>query len=184
MHKKLAACCIEYAVPTYPGVATIMTIQVSPALLRQSFARAAYIAIPLAIIAMGTAVAQTPPVPPMPPTIPSDAPPRLERLEEGPPAGTPQPGKRGKGVTEKRIGSGKTGVTEVSTGVSTYYVRPDQEVGNAQPGDLQSSGNRAAQFRIKQFDLGQKNAVEPGERPEAVSDEATPPTLPTRPTKK
>ncbi len=113
--------------------------------------------------------------------VPSDAPPKLERLEEGPP---PKPGigvgkpKRERSTTEKRDATGAITETEVKTGGSTYYVRPNTQPGNAQPGDLQSSGNRAAQFKIKEFDLGRKKAPNPVDATEAL--EPAPPALPAK----
>ena len=107
--------------------------------------------MPLTLTVISAALAQS--------SLPSDAPPRLERLEEGARAGAPKTPKAGKGVTENRDRSGAVKEIEVRTGVSTYYLHPNGQVGNAQPGDQQSSGNRAAQFRVKEFNLGQKNAT-------------------------
>ena len=114
---------------------------------------------------------------------PSDAPPKLERLEEGPP---PKPGisvgkpKSEKSTTEKRDATGAITETEVRTGGSTYYVRPNKQVGNAQPGDLQSSGNRAAQFKIKEFDLGRKKVPNPASATEALEPVPAPPAAPAK----
>ncbi|MBC7415731.1 MAG: hypothetical protein H7327_12450, partial [Herminiimonas sp.] len=81
----------------------------------------------------------------------------LEKLEEGQAPGiTVRPAPPAKGVTETRDPSGRVTETEVRTGSTTYYVRPNNQIGNAVPGDLQSSGNRAAQFKVKEFDLGRK----------------------------
>ncbi|MES2832510.1 MAG: hypothetical protein V4695_11010 [Pseudomonadota bacterium] len=112
----------------------------------------------------GTAIAQTAP------PVPSDAPPRLERLEEGAPAGTPQAPSPQNGVTESRDNSGAVNEIEVRTGISTYYLRPNGQVGNAQPGDQQSSGNRAAQFRVKEFDLGRKKVDKPNDAAQAADE--------------
>lgn len=151
-----------------------MTIQFRRGLYCRHAVNAALVALPLALGAAGTALAQTSP------TVPSDAPPRLERLEEGAPAESPQTPKAGKGTTESRDRSGAVNEIEVRTGVSTYYLRPNGQVGNAQPGDQQSSGNRAAQFRVKQFDLGRKKAVVPGDASQAVEEPATSPVPPTK----
>ena len=121
-----------------------------------------------------------------PRAVPSDAPPKLERLEEGPPA---KPGikvgkpKSEKSATETRDAAGAITETEVKTGGSTYYVRPNTQPGNAQPGDLQSSGNRAAQFKVKEFDLGRKKAPNPAGVTEAVEPATAPPALPALPAK-
>ena len=115
--------------------------------------------------------------------VPSDAPPKLERLEEGPP---PKPGisvgkpKTEKSTTEKRDATGAIIGTEVKTGGSTYYVRPNTQPGNAQPGDLQSSGNRAAQFKIKEFDLGRKKGPNPADATEPLEPVPAPPALPVK----
>jgi len=151
-----------------------MTIQFRRGLYCRHAVNAALVALPLALGAAGTALAQTSPA------VPSDAPPRLERLEEGAPAESPQTPKGGKGATESRDRSGAVNEIEVRTGVSTYYLRPNGQVGNAQPGDQQSSGNRAAQFRVKQFDLGRKKAVVPGDASRAVEEPATSPVPPTK----
>lgn len=116
-------------------------------------------------------------------TVPSDAPPKLERLEEGPP---PQSGitvgkpKSDKSTTEKRDATGAITETEVKTGGTTYYVRPNTQPGNAQPGDLQSSGNRAAQFKVKEFDLGRKKVPNPADATQALEPAQAPPVLPAK----
>ena len=90
--------------------------------------------------------------------MPSDFPPvPLEKLEEGTQPGiTVRPSGPERSTTDKRDNSGRVVETEVKTGSTTYYVRPNNQVGNAQPGVLQSGGNRAAQFKVKEFDLGRK----------------------------
>jgi hypothetical protein len=108
------------------------------------------------------------------PAAPSDRPPQLEKLEEGPQPNltTPKP-PAGKGTTDQRPGttdhrdnSGAVTETEVRTPVSTYVVKPNKQVGNAQPGDAQSVGNRAAQFKIGEFGPGRKKPVPPEETPQ------------------
>lgn len=54
-------------------------------------------------------------------------------------------------VTEKRERGQVTGAT-VTQGNNTYHLRPNTQAGSAQAGDAQSSGNRAAQWQIFQFD--------------------------------
>lgn len=122
------------------------------------------LAAPLALVT-GPVRAQTaaspakPAAPAARPPVPSDAPPApLEKLEEGQQPGiTVRPSGPEKGSTDSRDNAGRVTETEVRTGSTTYYVRPNNQVGNAQPGDQQSSGNRAAQFKVKEFDLGRKN---------------------------
>lgn len=134
-------------------------------------------AAPLILALINPAAAQTRP------TVPSDAPPTLERLEEGEdPSVTLRKSDRrpdtesGPAVT--RDPSGAVTETRVQTGVSTYYVRPNNSPGNAQPGDLQSSGNRAAQFKIKEFDLGVRKPHETKDEPQVLEPAPSPPALP------
>lgn len=79
--------------------------------------------------------------------------PKLEKLEDPePPAlkiGKPQTEHK---VTEKADQNG----VKVDTGVTTYYVRPNQQVGSALPGDTQSTTNRGAEWKVMEFDLGSK----------------------------
>ena len=130
---------------------------------------AALIALLLLPLALVPASAQTqtapgapkpgaPAVRPPVPTVPSDAPPApLQKLEEGQDPGiTVRPSGPERGTTDQRDNAGRVTETEVKTGSTTYYVRPNNQVGNALPGDQQSSGNRAAQFKVKEFDLGRK----------------------------
>jgi len=102
----------------------------------------------------------------------SDAPPRLERLDENQePAITirKDDGQRAK-VTEKKEGGHVTEV-KVQAGKSTYYLKPNlEQPGNAQPGDAQSSGNRPPQWKVLEFDLGTVK-----EAPESQSAPAEPP---------
>jgi len=83
--------------------------------------------------------------------------PKLEKLEEGEPPsikmGKPQEKHK---ITETRDDSGVKEV-KVESGKSTYYVKPNEQVGTALPGDAQSSGNRGAQWKVLEFDLGSKN---------------------------
>ena len=87
------------------------------------------------------------------PSQPSDAPPKLQKLEEGEPPslkiGKPNTPPK---VTEKREGD----KVRVDTGKSTYYVRPDGQVGYAMPGDGHSTTNRGVEWKVKEFDLGSK----------------------------
>lgn len=88
---------------------------------------------------------------------PSDAPPKLEILKEGEPPsikiGKPE---RENKVTETR-GDGQVEEIKVQTGISTYYLKPNEQVGNALPGDTQSTTNRGAQWKVMEFDLGSKS---------------------------
>jgi len=162
--------CLLSVFPPNPGVAIIMTIQFRAGFLHQHVTAVMFVINVLVLGTAGTVAAQT-----VPKTAPIDAPPRLERLEEGAPAGTSQTPNAGKGITESRDNSGAVTEIEVRTGPSTYYLRPNGQVGNAQPGDQQSSGNRAAQYRIKEFGLGRKKAVTPSETSPTGEETITPP---------
>jgi hypothetical protein len=107
----------------------------------------------------------------------SDAtPPKLEKLEESEPPsikiGKPvEPDK----ITESRDASGAAEV-RVHTDGSTYYVKPDQQVGESLPGDAQSVHNHGAQWKVLEFDLGSKKKkppvdVEPTPKDGSVTDE-------------
>jgi hypothetical protein len=85
------------------------------------------------------------------------APKKLEKLEEGEPpsikVGKPEEKQK---VTETRDESGVKEV-KVQTGSTTYYIKPDQQVGDSLPGDVQSTHNHGVQFKVMEFDLGSKN---------------------------
>jgi hypothetical protein len=88
--------------------------------------------------------------------------PKLEKLEDSEPPSI---------KIGKPVGSPKVKVTEVKdnvtgrevkveSGKSTYYVRPNEQVGNALPGDTQSTTNRGAEWKVMEFDLGSKKKKE------------------------
>lgn len=110
---------------------------------------------------------------------PSEAPPKLERIEEGSDSPvTVTPRSRGRTtITEKRDGGRVTEVT-VDTGNSTYIMRPNVPAGNAQPGDAQSSALRAPQWKVMEFDFAKKKQTE-GEQ----QDTGAPPPPPPAPAK-
>jgi len=92
-------------------------------------------------------------------------PPELEKLEEGaPPAVTiKKPGDTqdsGNSVTERKD-HGQTTEIKVHSGPSTYYLKPQQQVGTALPGDAQSGPPTPAQWVIKEFDWGGSKASAP-----------------------
>lgn len=89
-------------------------------------------------------------------------PPQMERLEEGeaPAVNIPGGGRSEKSITEKRE-QGRVTEVEVKSGRSTYVVRPLNVPGSAVPGDTESPKNRAAQFRVKEFDLNRPEDLKP-----------------------
>lgn len=89
-------------------------------------------------------------------------PPQLEKLEEGeaPPVTIPGGGQPERSITEKRE-QGRVTEVEVRTGRSTYVVKPLNPAGSALPGDSQANTNRAAQFKVKEFDLSKPEDLRP-----------------------
>lgn len=107
------------------------------------------------------------------------APPQLETLEEGePPAITIR--KPGGGdeqqITETRKG-GRVAEIRVKTGGSTYYLKPNDPVGSALPGDAQAPVIRPPQWEVLEFDLTrQKEETEQADdEAQSAVDEAVPP---------
>jgi hypothetical protein len=106
---------------------------------------------------------------------PSEAPPKLERIEPGsdvPATTVPQRG--GTRITEKRD-AGQTKEVTVQSGRSTYVMRPNVPAGNAQPGDAQSSAIRAPQWQVMEFDLGKKKQGAADAAPAEEADVPPPP---------
>jgi hypothetical protein len=115
-------------------------------LFGQIMMRPTHIAIALALCATAAAVSAQPAqqassVPPADGSaIPADVP-ETEEAQEAPRTV----------VTETRKRGQVTGAT-VTRGNNTYYLKPNAQAGSAQVGDAQSSGNRAAQWQVFQFD--------------------------------
>jgi hypothetical protein len=105
-------------------------------------------------------------------TPPSDAPPKLERIEPGSdvPATTIPP-KRGTEIKETRNGGQVTEV-EVTSGGSHYYMKP-----NAQPGNAQTNSIRAPTWKVGEFDLSGKRKAASDAAP-APADVPPPPPMP------
>jgi len=85
---------------------------------------------------------------------PSQQPPELERIEPG--SDTPAttiPQKERTRITEKRDNRGQVTDVEVQSGPSRYTLKPNTQVGTAQPGDALSS-QRGPQWTVKEFDFG------------------------------
>jgi hypothetical protein len=90
-------------------------------------------------------------------TAPAGQPPATERIE--PESETPATNidpRRGTQIREKRNNSGQVTEVEVQSGRSRYVMKSGQPAGNAQPGDAQSSGIRAPQWQVMEFDLNGK----------------------------
>jgi hypothetical protein len=85
----------------------------------------------------------------------NDMPPRLERLEEKDiPAAAPQdatPRLPSQEIIEKRE-RGQTTSVEVRSGNNSYYLKPNDPAGSAEPGEVQGENTRAPQWKILEFD--------------------------------
>ena len=149
---RAAVCALTH----YSGSANIMTPPFLHGLSVSKPILALLLAAPLLLAAGGNAAAQNVRA------VPSDAPPKMETLPDDDQSGINirRPDTT-KSITDSRDHSGAVTETRVQTGVSTYYVRPNNQAGNAQPGDGQSSSNRAAQFKITEFDLGRRTSAPP-----------------------
>ena len=129
-------------------------------IFRPAYAALAALAAALPLLA---AAQQTPPPPP-----------QLEKLEEGEaPTITirKDDGQRSK-ITEKKEPGGRVTEVKVQSGKSTYYLKPNEQLGNAQPGDAQSNITRPAQWKVLEFDLG---TVRETPEPTGAPAEAPPP---------
>jgi hypothetical protein len=94
-------------------------------------------------------------------TVAAQQPPKLEKLEEGeaPAVTIRKPDQKSK-IQEKRAPGGKVIEAKVTSGGSTYVVKPNDPAGSALPGDGQSNTMRAPQWEVKEFDLGRPKAKE------------------------
>ncbi|MDY7573715.1 hypothetical protein [Actimicrobium sp. CCI2.3] len=106
----------------------------------------------------------------------NQAPPQLERLEEGSgPDITIKP--RERSTTTQTREQGVVTEVQVQSGGSNYRVKQGAGPGNAMPGDAQSNAVRAPQWLVKEFDWGSKK--EPKSVEPLPMQEAPPPPLPT-----
>lgn len=103
-------------------------------------------------------------------------PPRLEKLEEGeePAVTITAPGRKSS-ISEMRVPGGKITEVRVSGSNNAYYLKANNQVGSALPGDAQSSSMRAAQWEVLVFGL--PGAAEPKEAAAEVVPVPLPPAL-------
>jgi hypothetical protein len=89
---------------------------------------------------------------------------QLEEMTEAPITVTPQ-GDNATKIEERRE-QGRVTEVKVTSGGSTYYMKPNTPVGNAAPGDVTGSANRGPQWKVLEFDFGNTkktpNPEEPG----------------------
>jgi hypothetical protein len=106
----------------------------------------------------------------------NQAPPNLERLEEGnAPDITIRP--RENSTTTQKREQGVVTEVQVQSGGSNYRVKQSAGPGNAAPGDAQSNAVRSPQWLIKEFDWGGTAAPNASE-PAPMQDAPPPPPLP------
>jgi hypothetical protein len=107
---------------------------------------------------------------------PSQAPPKMEKLEEvteDPVTISAKPAETK--ITERRDNSGNVVEATVKSGPSTYTLRPNHPVGTSVPGDAMSGAPRGAQWTLFEFDLGKKKKAP---EDDAASDNNPPPQPP------
>ena len=106
---------------------------------------------------------------------PPSRPPQLQPLEEGEePAVTIRPPDNKGKISEKRAPGGRVTEIKVTSGGSTYYLKPDMTAGSTLPGDAQSSGLRAAQWEVLQFDLSPSQDAKEAEAVQTNATDAAP----------
>ena len=118
----------------------------------------------------GAAYGQTT-APAAPQAAPTGQPPVTERIEpESETPATNIESRRGTQIREKRDNRGQVTEVEVQSGGSRYVMKSGQPVGNAQAGDAQSSGIRAPQWQVMEFDLnGKRKAAADAQAAEAAA---------------
>jgi hypothetical protein len=104
--------------------------------------------------------------------VPNEAPPRLDRIEPGSDVPASNiPTKRGTTINETRVGGQVTEV-EVNAGGSHYYMRPNNQPGNAQTGTI-----RAPTWKVGEFDLSGKRKPEANAGQPAAAEAPPPPSM-------
>lgn len=86
-------------------------------------------------------------------------PPQMERLEEGsaPAATIEAPKAAPDSMTQRRVYGGKITESKVTSGGSTYYVLPNDQVGSSVRGDMESHSTRPAQWEVLNFGADKEN---------------------------
>ena len=104
---------------------------------------------------------------------PSDAPPKMDPLDEGDPAVTNLNKNRVK-QTETTTQTGQQTEVRVTNAVGTYIVKPNQNVGTSLPGDAQSNSNNPVQWVLKSWG-GSKDTETKDEAPPVLQPNPNPP---------
>jgi hypothetical protein len=106
-------------------------------------------------------------------------PPQLERLEEGEASGVTIRGSGEQGrIVEKRAYGGRVTEVQVTSGKSTYYLKPNAPAGSAAYSDTQGNSLGAAQWRIGEFDLRRSDEAKTSEPAQGGPSAPPPPTGP------
>jgi hypothetical protein len=134
-------------------------------------ASTSWIALPLVLLATGAAAQSAPP---------QQQPQKLEQIEEvdNPVTVSSKPSPQTK-IVEKREG-GRVTEAKVTSGGSTYTVKPNTPVGSALPGDAAGMANRGPQWTVFEFDVLSKKKKRSAEEAEK-EDGPPPPPMPSQP---
>lgn len=105
-------------------------------------------------------------------------PPRLEKLEEGEaPAVSIDTAPATSTATEKRADGGKRTEAKVTSGRSTYYVKPQDPHGLTQPGDGQSIASKPALWEVLRFSLNRPQQPPLPDRAGPAAQAPAPPAI-------
>ena len=104
---------------------------------------------------------------------PSDRPPQLDPQEEGDQAVTTSKNKQAN-QTQQLIQNGQQTEVRVTSGVGTYIVKPNQNVGTSLPGDAQSNSNNPVQWVVKSWG-GKKDTAPANDAPPVLQPNPNPP---------
>jgi hypothetical protein len=108
---------------------------------------------------------------------PTDAPPKLEKLEEPEPVRAPQQAQPAQRIIETRDRRGQVNSIEVRGERGSYYVKPGSAVGNAAPGGPESDQVRAPQWKVFEFDSKRPDAPDKSNAAGAAPAEVPPPPI-------
>jgi hypothetical protein len=104
---------------------------------------------------------------------PSDAPPKVDPLDDTDPAVTNLPKQKVK-QTIQTTQQGEQTEIKVTNDVGTYIVKPNEKVGTSLPGDAQSNSNNPVQWVVKSWG-GSKNSDKADDAPPTLQPNPNPP---------